>query len=469
MSSKLFKNTFLYAVGEVFPRAISLILLPVFTAVLTTNDYGILSYTSAFIMFLYVLSSLSLNSYVLRRYFECKTETEKKKLIGNIFVFIGILNIILLGVLFLILPYVIKFYSIKVPWNPYFRLAVVCNFLEVFTILPMVLFRVREQALYFVFLSIFRVLLQFALIYYFVVIESYGLLGSYYGQLIPLILYFFISWGIILKNATLNINIKQIKDGLRFSLPLLPGALAYLIMSLSDRIILERHISLSVLGVYNVAVTFSQALNVIVQSAYRALEPEIFKRFNTDGFSSFVNRASTIYLAVVYILAIALALFSKEVFYFFTSKDFYSGSDIVPYIIFGILFAAHNVLLGSVLAAENNTKSIGASMLIGGVVSISINVFLIPIMGIYASALASGMAFLIMDILLFTRIKTQLSLKNSFSNIGVYLVVVIILEIWNPSISIQVFAFKLIIFCCLFILLLKLNNISKASFKSLLR
>lgn len=446
MASKLFKDTILYAVGEILPRVISFILLPIFTAVLTTADYGILSYTSAFISFIFVFSCLSLNSYVLRHYFECKTEFDKKKLLGNIFLFIGVVNIIIFGLSYLTLPFLIDYFAIKVPWNPYFRLAIICNFLDVFTIIPMVLYRVRQQAFYFVFLSIFRVILQFSLVYYFVVIESYGLIGSYYGQLIPLIIYFFISWGIIIKNSILNIDVEQIKKGLKFSLPLLPGALAYLIMSLSDRIILERHLSLAVIGVYNVAVTFSLALNVIVQSAYRALEPEIFKRFNSEGFTQFVNKISTVYLALVYILAIGLALFSQEVFYFFTSKAFYNGSHIVPYIIFGILFAAHNVIFGSVLAAENNTKSIGFAMIIGGAVSILINIVLIPFMGVYASALASGIAFLIMDIFLFKKIETSLSLKTGFINMSVYIAIVLLLEIWQPNHSINAIIIKVIIF-----------------------
>ena len=465
MIGKLFKDTILYAIGEILPRVISFILLPIFTAVLTTGDYGILSYTSAFTMFFYVLSSLSLNSYLLRHYFECETDLEKKKLMGNIFLFIGGLNLILLCLLFLLLPAAIDYFAIKVPWNPFFRLAVICNFLEVFTIVPMVLYRVKQQAVYYVLLSVFRVVLQFSLVYYFVVVDSLGVVGSYYGQLIPLVLYFFISWCILLKNAVLKINFRQIKQGLRFSLPLLPGAMAYLVMSLSDRIILERHISLAALGIYNVAVTFSQALNVIIQSAYRALEPEIFKRFNTDGFTEFINKIATVYLVVVYMLAVGLALFSQEVFYFFTSEPFYSGSRIVPYIIFGILFAAHNVVFGSVLAAENNTKSIGISMLIGGCVSIVINICLIPLLGVYASALASGIAFLVMDILLFRRIKTSLSLKTGFLNLAVYILLVVLLEVWRPEISVTTIVAKVALYMIICLLLFRFNNVSRSVLK----
>ncbi|SUJ13095.1 Polysaccharide biosynthesis protein [Sphingobacterium spiritivorum] len=445
IKNKLFSDTILYALGEVFPRIISLLLLPLFTAYLTPADYGILSYTSAFVMFLYVFSTLSLNSYVLRFYFEYETEIERKRLIGNVFVFVGLFNLLLLGIFYFILPIVISFFSIQVPWNPYFRLAIITNFLEVFTIIPMVIFRVRQQAVYFVMLSITRVVLQFALVYYFVVIKSIGLLGSYYGQLIPLCIYFFVSWGIILKNAIINVNMKQIKEGLKFSLPLLPGAVAYLIMSLSDRIILERHVSLSIIGVYNVAVTFSQSLNIAVQSGYRALEPEIFKRFNQIGFSNFVKKSSDIFLTVVYILAIGLAIFSHDVFYLLTSKNFHSGSELVPYIVIGILFAAHNVIFSSLLSAEKDTKSIGLSTLVGGVISLSVNFILVPRIGVYASIIASAIAFLVMNCMLFAKIRTRYSIFSSAKCMFIYAIVICIMAIWNPPVSFETFSIKLLL------------------------
>ncbi|WP_293912770.1 MULTISPECIES: lipopolysaccharide biosynthesis protein [unclassified Sphingobacterium] len=446
LRNKLFSDTILYALGEVFPRVISLLLLPLFTAYLTTSDYGILSYTSAFVMFLYVFCTLSLNSYVLRYYFEYKTEIDKKRLIGNVFLFMALFNIGLLLIIYTTLPTIISYFSIKVPWDPYFRLAIITNFLEVFTVVPMVLFRVRQQAVYFVSLSISRVILQFVLVYYFVVVESIGLLGSYYGQLIPLCLYFFLSWGIIARNAILNINFSQIKEGLKFSLPLLPGALAYLVMSLSDRIILERHVSLAIIGVYNVAVTFSQALNVVIQSGYRALEPEIFKRFGTVDFTHFVRKTSNVFLFIVYGLAAFLAIYSKEIFYFFTSQNFHSGSNLVPYIIFGILFAAYNVLFSSLLSAEKKTSHIGLSMIAGGMVSIVINIIFISKWGVLVAIFASALAFFVMDVILFFKMTTPFALKIELKSMLLYILLVIVLERWDPSVNILNVLIKLLLF-----------------------
>lgn len=424
----LFKNTLLYAIGEIIPRALSFILLPIFTKHLTPADYGILSYTNSVVMFLFVLTSLSLNTYILRYYFEYTSEESKKKLIGNIFLFISGFNLLILLIMYYALPPLISAFNIQVPWEPYFRLAILNNFLEIFTIIPLVIYRVKQQAKFFILLSLTRVFIQFAIVYYLIVIKKMGVLGSYYGQLIPLLMYFVISWLIIYKNAIFNINTRQIKEALKFTLPLLPGALSYLIMSISDRIILERSVSLSLIGIYNVAVTIALSLNIIIQSGYRALEPEIFRRFNDSSFTMFMTKTKNVFLFFVLLTALILALFSQEVFYFFTSPKFYEGYKLIPLILLGVIMMGYNVIYGSILTAEKNSKAIGFSTIIGGACSISINLIFIPHFGVYAAIVSSAISFLIMNIYCYTKIKVNKSYQSEmFAYIIYFLITTIFL------------------------------------------
>ena len=49
MNKKLFSNTILYTIGEVVPRIIAFLMMPIFTRYLAPSDYGILSYTNSVI------------------------------------------------------------------------------------------------------------------------------------------------------------------------------------------------------------------------------------------------------------------------------------------------------------------------------------------------------------------------------------------------------------------------------------
>ncbi len=406
-ADKLIKETALYAFGEIIPKIISFILLPVYTHYLSPSDYGILSYTNSVVTFLFILSSLSLNSFLLRSYFEKNNETERKLLIGNVYLFIGFINLILLVSGFLVVPALIFKTGLQIPWDPYFKLALINNFLDVFSIIPLVVYRVKQKAKIYILLSVGRTILQFGLTFLLIVVLRKGVIGHYYGRLFSLIPFFIIYWSLMYKEAILRINLRQIKEGLRFAMPLLPGAISYLALSFSDRIILERYVAISQIGIYNIAYTLAFSINIVVQSGYKAIEPEIFKRYNSTGFTQFIGKVQSQFLFVVYVAAMTLTLYSQEVFKIMASKDFYEGYLLVPIIILGAIMTGQNVIFGGVLQAEKNTKAIGLASILGGFVSILFNLALIPRYGIYAASVSSALALLTMNLFLFFKMKLE--------------------------------------------------------------
>ena len=410
--SKLLKQSALYAIGEIVPKLVSFFLLPVYTHYLSKTDYGIISYTNSFVMFLFVLCVLSLNTYVLRFYFEKEDETYRKRLLGNFYIIIAGINLLLSLLAYLLLPIVIEKYHIQVPWEPYFKLAVIANFLEVFSVIPLVLYRVKQQAKWFTILSLSRTLLQMLLIFLLIVVFKWGILGHFYGRLFSLIPFFFIYWGIIARNATFNINFKELKKGLAFSTPLLPGALAYLALSLSDRIILERFVPISQIGIYSLAYTLALTLNIVIQGFYKAVEPEIFQHYGKDSFNTFIKKTQNIFFLVVYFGAMFITLFSQEVFKIMASKEFYEGYLLVPILMIGVIMTGQNVIFGGIIIAEKKTKTDGIATIIGAIISLFFNLSLMKYGGVYIAAISSAVSFAAMNTILYKRMSySEKSLK----------------------------------------------------------
>src|SRR3954469_24348396 len=108
---KTARNVVLYTIGEIIPRVLSFLLLPVLTKYLSTSDYGISSYINTVVTFLYVLTTLSINSFVLRTFYKVKTEVEKKKLLGNIFLFLSLFALIMLCLEALLFPVLLQAFS----------------------------------------------------------------------------------------------------------------------------------------------------------------------------------------------------------------------------------------------------------------------------------------------------------------------------------------------------------------------
>lgn len=400
---KTARNVVLYTIGEIIPRVLSFLLLPVLTRYLTTSDYGISSYINTVVTFLYVLTTLSINSYALRTYYKVETEIEKKKLLGNIFLFLSGWGVVMLGLEALFFPILLKTFSVQVPFFPYFLLGLIINFFDVVSLIPLVTYRVNEDAKGFVLLSVGRTVLQYLLILLLIVYFNMGLLGSFLGRLIACLPFFIIYILILKRRGIFNINAAQIKDALRFSLPLLPGALSYLAISLLDRVILERFVSLSDLGIYSVASTLALTLNIVIQGLYRSFEQKIYKEHSNTSYYQTVDKLYRFYIVSLYVPAFCMILFAKEILVFFTASQYFSAENYVIYLVVAVVISGINIFLGTTLIAEGKRKIISYASTTAAIISFISNLLFIKYFGVLGACIASILSFFVVFIFYYSK------------------------------------------------------------------
>jgi O-antigen/teichoic acid export membrane protein len=403
--SRIFRNTLYYSLGEIIPRILSFILLPVLTTYLTTFEYGINSYTTTVMTFLYVVGSLSLNTFVLKTYHITTDEILRKQLIWSVFIFICVFNIVLSILQLLIFPGLLVFFNVNIPFKPFFIISIINNFFDVIAIIPLVLYRVKEDAKSFLILSLSRTILQFIAVYIFVVILEKGLEGSYYARLLVNIPFLLIYFQIISKNSVMKIDFVLLKSAIRFSLPLLPGSLAYLFVSLSDRLLLERYIGLEELGIYSVAATLVLVLNIVIQAFYKTFEPILFKEFLSSDFQETNLKFYKVYLSILFIAAFSTAIFSKEFFQVFTSPAFNLAYKIVPLLTLSVVIFGINTYLNVLMIANNKQKIVSMVSIISAFISILFNLLFIPIYGLFGAVIASTMSFLFTNVVYHQHVK----------------------------------------------------------------
>lgn len=393
------KNTIFYSLGEVLPKIISFLLLPVYTLFLSPTDYGIISYTTTITTFLNVIGILGLNSYVLRYYFIHKDEESRKKVLGTAFLAIGIFNAFLLGLSYIFMPYVISQYEIQVAWNPFFKLTLITNFLSCFSTIPLCLYRIQQKANKFVLLNISRTIFSVLMNLLFLVVLRKGINGYFYANLISALPFVPIYLLIISKYSSFSFSVDYLKEGLKFSLPLVPGTLAFVIINMSDRIILERNVELSQIGLYNIAVTMSSTLNIVISSGYHAFEPDIFAKYGDRGYYDFVQKVQKVYYSSIYLMGFLISLFSQEVFYFFTSEKFHESYIYVPILIFTAMISGQQIIYSAVLQGDRKTKTIGIVTIIGACTSVILNLLLVPLWGVWAAAATGALSMTTMNLL----------------------------------------------------------------------
>jgi O-antigen/teichoic acid export membrane protein len=398
----LVKNTAIYALGGIAPRLLSFISFPILTSYLTPADYGIVNYVNTLNTFLMVLGFLSVNTYYLVFYYRCESKEEQKKLLGNLTSFIILFNLFLLTLLSIFGVNIYQLLDSEISFYPYIFLGLLIHFFNLFSVLPSALYRLLEKPLLLTAVSVSKAVVTLLLVLVMVVYLKYTAIGVLYATLTVHFVYAFVFLYLSKDHIIWNLNLKQIRKVLIFSLPLVPGSLAYYITTLSDRILIDKYLTLNDLGIYSTAATLALILNIFSYGSYKAFEPYIFKNWGQDGFIQSFSKIRNAFVYVLLIGVLGLSVFSKEFFQLMSSPEFHMAYWYVPLIIIGVYSASLSMLYGTIITAQSKTKINSMINTVGAVISITLNILLLPKYGLVVAAMVSSFA---MSVMLFISIR----------------------------------------------------------------
>ena len=449
--SNLVKNSTIYAIGDIAPRLLSFISFPILTTYLTPAEYGIVNYVNTVNLFLTILGFLCLNTYYLVYYYRMKDETEQKRLLGNLSVFVVGLNTVVTVLLFCIGPYLFDFIGSNIDFYPYLAIGLVTNLFNIFTVLPSALFRLQERPLPLTILNVLKGILIFGLTLWLVVGYQFKAEGILLANMVVTVVFGIIFAYITVKNMIWNINWYQIKKALIFSLPLLPGSLSYYLVSMSDRILIDKYLNLNDLGIYSTASTLALILNIVAYGAYKAFEPYFFKIYGTPQFTIQFTKVRNAYFFVIIGGAFGLALFAKEFFQLFSEEKFHIAYYYVPMILIGVVASAMSMLYSTIITAQEKTKISSVISMCGGVLSVSLNIVLLPNLGIVAACIASAISLGSMMLASIYFSKVNISHKKIIEALCVVVIGVFVnVYVYTvPSIVVSI-----LLKCCVYVIIL---------------
>jgi O-antigen/teichoic acid export membrane protein len=279
---KIISNqTLMFMVGGFLPAGLNLVTLPFIALYISPDEFGIYSYTNAFQSILIVFGGLSMNSYLLRLYFD-KSEPEKLSMIGTIFILLIFMNFLITILLLVLMPIIVPKLNNSVSYFPYFFLMILTVSFEYIYMIPQVIFRIKRKALKFVFFGFSRMLLIQIVTLILIIKFDTGIIGRYIGNLSGNLVFAIISIPVIFRNSIMHFKIDIVKEAIKFSLPIIPAALIGILYTSIDKIILLKYFSLSELGLYAIASSISLLILIISQGYYKSVEPVIFNNFSNS-------------------------------------------------------------------------------------------------------------------------------------------------------------------------------------------
>ncbi len=395
---KLFKSSFVYTLGNILNRGLFLISMPIMTRYLVPSEYGTLSIVNIVISITTTCFGLAIPSFATRYYYEYDTEDGKKHFLGAIISFI-IPFALVVTVLLLIFGDLIFSKLLKdVPFSPYMILGICISFLSMFEIIPDELFRIRNEAILFISIKFSKTVLGIALAIISVVILKQGAEGPLSASLIASIIFGFYYIFYLKDKIRINISISIIKQGLKFSLPVLFFLLGRVLLDSLDRLIMQGFVDLSVVGFYSVGCTIGSVLVMISTSINFAWIPFFYEKAKEEKKEvKEIFAYSSLYIgSLIIFLGLCPAIYRHEIIHILAPPSYYPIIDVIPYIMIGAILNGLFIIPVRGILQQKKTSVLPFIILVSLIVNVFLNFILIPKFQMIGAACANIVSSFVM-------------------------------------------------------------------------
>jgi len=396
---RLATSSLIYTLSNLLQKGMAFLLIPVYTHYLNADGYGILSVVAALNGFLAVFFTLSLHGAMTRFYFDYRDQPETlKSFWGTQLTFILLVSTAGGGALLITGQWVLAPVIGDVPYMPYVVLGIfISMFQPVFQTL-LALLQTREQPLLYAVLNLANFVITIALAISLVVFWGWGAEGPLFALLAAAAITFVLSLWILRHEVRFGIQKEHLRTGLRYSLPLVPHALAGVLTAMLDRLLINGLVGMSAAGVYALAFQLATVVAVITDSVNRAYFP-VVTQILKDGDSAKVDELPRVALYMVgayCAAALGLSVFAPEIVALVAPPAFGEAASAVPLIAFAFaLNGVYYIYVNILFYRADGTRLIPLATVVGGAVSIGANLFLIPRFGIAGASMAMVVAQLV--------------------------------------------------------------------------
>lgn len=414
---KVLLNSIIYSFSGLLQKCLSFFLLPLYTAYLTTEDYGITSVVSSFITTAGYIVAFSLFSAVMRFFVDLKNDENKlRRFYGTVVVFIFLSGIIFAVVLSLFKDVVSKYLFSGID---YFPIIFVCLISLIFNCQCLVfdnILRSQQKAMKSSICSIINFLLHVSLNIVFVVFLRLGALGIIIASLICYIIYslYFIIEMVATKKIEFCLDLKLLKSALKYSIPIMPHNLSTSIAVFVSKLLISGTGSLAYLGVYTVATQFGNMADTVQGYVDSAYGPWLYEKLHdreTD-FKKTIRSNVNLLSAIIGLFFVGISLFAQDYIVLFVDKSYVDAWTFVPLIV-GVyaIKTAYYFYVEVLFYYKDASKKLFWATLSSSILNVVLSYFFIPLWSVYGSILADAISMAL-------RVIIVIILSKKYENTG---------------------------------------------------
>ncbi|GGG30500.1 oligosaccharide flippase family protein [Christiangramia forsetii] len=439
---KLFQQTFIYGLATVLPRMLSFLLVPLYTEILPKEEYGEISVIFAYFVLFNVILAYGMETAFFRFY---NKQSNKREVLSTSGISLVISSLLFFGIAFISKEWISAITGIPIQ---YINLAIWILLLDALVIIPFAWLRASEKPMRYAIIKILNVAVNLGLNVFFLLFLKDLAEGSEIFQTIYIpdfeISYVFIA-NLIASSLTLllmfpfyikidfKFNSTLWKSMMRYAFPVLIAGIAFSINEVFDRIMLDyllpEDIARSEIGAYSACYKLALFMTLFATAFRLGIEPFFFSHAESKNAAQTYAQITNYFVVFGSLILVGVIVFVDFLKLILIQNDTYwEAMEIVPLILLANLFLGIYHNLSVWYKITDRTKFGGYISLAGAVLTIALNLWLIPVISYTGSAIATLAAYGLMMLLSFYFGQKYYPIPYNIKKIGGYLFLSIIIS-----------------------------------------
>jgi O-antigen/teichoic acid export membrane protein len=397
------RHTIIYAVGILLSRALSVVMLPIYTRYLTPADYGVMELIGMTLEVIAIFAGAQIALGIFRYYHKADTEAERNAVVSTALLGLGISYVLVGAIAFTAAAPISRLVWGSADNAGLLRIAAAGFMLQSMLTVPLAYARVRDRALLFVGANAVKLLISLVANLWLVVGLRWGVAGVLWSNIIANVIVggWMAAW--VVRQVGLHISRRATRDLLRYGLPMMATWGATFIVTYGDRYFLQAAGGSAIVGLYGLAYTFGFMLALIGYMPFMQVwEPkrfEIAKRPDRDALLA----DGFVYLNVMVVsVALGIALFVGDFLRIASAPAFHEAARLVPLILVAYVLQGWTSVQDTGILVRERTELVSLANWIAAIVALAGYAVLIPRYLGVGAAVATVIAFAIRHVIVYS-------------------------------------------------------------------
>lgn len=389
---KLISNTIIFGIGTFGSKVLVFLLMPLYTRVLTSSDYGVVDLIIQTSNLLIPIVSLGIANGVIR--FGLDKSVKKSDVFS-----IGLITIVCgFGIFLILIPVLSKITYI----SGHTILIYIYVLMSCLRTLCSQFVRAKEYVKLYAFDGVISTITIIIFNVLFLLVFKLGITGYVLAIVMSdMLSTLFLFWAAKLHRYVRikSINKDLAKSMIKYSIPLIPATIFWWITNVSNRFIVAYVLGSEANGLFAVSYKIPTIVVLISNIFMDAWQMSAVSEEDKASRAKFFSKVFNIYQSILFLCASGIILFSKLFTKLLVSDAFYLSWKYIPFLVMATTFSCLVTFLGSVYMVEKKSILTLSTTVVGAVVNVVLTFLLINKYGVNGAAFATFISYFIVFIL----------------------------------------------------------------------